>query len=34
VIFDAALVDRFERHAQALGLSTRRMPSAPATTRR
>jgi len=27
VIFEAALVDRVERHAQALGLSTRRMPS-------
>ena len=27
VIFDAGLVDRVERHAQALGLSTRRMPS-------
>jgi beta-ureidopropionase / N-carbamoyl-L-amino-acid hydrolase len=27
VIFDSALVDRVERHAQALGLSTRRMPS-------
>jgi N-carbamoyl-L-amino-acid hydrolase len=27
VIFDAALVDRVEGHAQALGLSTRRMPS-------
>jgi N-carbamoyl-L-amino-acid hydrolase len=27
VIFDAALVDRVERHAQALQLSTRRMPS-------
>ncbi|MBV8410937.1 MAG: Zn-dependent hydrolase [Alphaproteobacteria bacterium] len=27
VIFDASLVDRVERHAQALRLSTRRMPS-------
>jgi len=27
VIFEAALVDRVEHHAQALGLSTRRMPS-------
>ena len=27
VIFDAGLVDRVERHARALGLSTRRMPS-------
>jgi N-carbamoyl-L-amino-acid hydrolase len=27
VVFDPALVDRVERHAQALGLSTRRMPS-------
>src|SRR5262245_6085968 len=27
VIFDASLVDRVERHARALGLSTRRMPS-------
>src|SRR6476659_2821449 len=27
VIFDAGLVDRVERHAQALSLSTRRMPS-------
>jgi N-carbamoyl-L-amino-acid hydrolase len=27
VIFDAALVDRVEHHAQALSLSTRRMPS-------
>src|SRR5262245_2508529 len=27
VIFDRALVDRVQRHAQALGLSTRRMPS-------
>ena len=27
VIFDPALVDRVERHARALGLSTRRMPS-------
>ena len=27
VIFDAALVDRVEHHARALGLSTRRMPS-------
>ena len=27
VIFEAALVSRVERHAQALGLSTRRMPS-------
>src|SRR5215468_1122422 len=29
VIFDPALVDRVERHARALGLSTRRMPSGP-----
>jgi N-carbamoyl-L-amino-acid hydrolase len=27
VIFDAALVDRVEHHARALGLTTRRMPS-------
>jgi beta-ureidopropionase / N-carbamoyl-L-amino-acid hydrolase len=27
VVFDRALVDRVERHAQALGLRTRRMPS-------
>ena len=27
VIFDSGLVDRVERHAQALGFSTRRMPS-------